>query len=106
MDSSNIAQVILVVVIVVLTIILVILGIQIFFILKESKETLRKVNKILDGASGIVGSAGLISNPLVKVVLGSAVALLAGRKRVKEAKEKKIVLKEKKPSRRFFFKRS
>lgn len=106
MDNSNIAQLILVGVIVILTITLVILGVQIFFILKESKETLKKVNKILDGASGVVGSAGLISNPFVKVLLGSAVAFLAGRKKVKEVKEKRVVLKEKKSPRRFFFKRS
>lgn len=109
MDAGNTAQIILVGVIVVLTVVLVILGIQIFFILKESKQTLQKVNKILDGASGVVGSAGLISNPMVKVLLGTAVAFLTRRKRVKEKieiKEKRIVIKEKKPRKRFFFRRA
>lgn len=106
MDTNNLAQLILTGVIVILTITLVVLGIQIFLILKESKETLNKVNKILDGASGVIGSAGLISNPVVKVLLGSAVAFLSKKEKVKEIKE----LKEKKePSkklqRRFFFRR-
>lgn len=108
MDTTSISQIILVAVIVLLTFVLVILGFQIFLILKESKETLRKVNKILDGASGVMGSAGLISNPLVKVVLGTAVALLAGKKKNKdkmETKEKRIVIKEAKPKKRFFFRR-
>lgn len=108
MDTGNTAQIILVGVIVVLTVVLVILGIQIFFILKESKQTLQKVNKILDGASGVVGSAGLISNPMVKVLLGTAVAFLTGRKRVKEkieTREKRILIKQK-PQRRFFFRKA
>lgn len=102
--ETSIAQIILVGVIVVLTIVLVVLGIQIFLILKESKETLKKVNKVLDGASGVVGSANLLSNPLLKVLLGTAVAFFSGRKKLKEIKEKKTESKEKKV-RRFFFKR-
>lgn len=110
MDTSNLAQLIITGVIVALTIILVVLGIQIFLVLKESKETLKKINKILDGATGIIGSAGLISNPLVKVLLGTAVAFLSRKEKVKEVKEirekKDSSPKEKKPERRFFFRRS
>lgn len=92
----------------ILTVVLVILGVQIFLILKESKETLRKLNKILDGASGVIGSAGIISNPLVKVLLGAAVAFLSKKEKIKEIKESREsqTSKEKKPRKRFFFRRS
>ncbi len=106
MDSNSLAQIILTTVIAILTITLVVLGIQIFLILKESKETLKKVNKILDGASGVIGSAGLISNPLIKVLLGAAVAFLSKKEKVKEIrefKEKKQSSRKEKPRRRFFF---
>lgn len=107
MDTSSLAQLILTGVIVILTVTLVVLGIQIFLILKESKETLKRINKILDGASGVIGSAGLISNPLVKVLLGSAVAFFAKKEKVKEIREKKSSSpREKKVVRRFFFRRS
>lgn len=106
--SADIPQLILVGVIVILTLVLIILGVQIYFILKESNETLKKVNKILDGASGIAGSAGLISNPIVKVVLGTALAFLTGRKKVKEIKEvreKRAYTPREKKTKRFFFRR-
>lgn len=104
--NSDLPQLILIGVIVILSIVLVVLGIQIFFILKESNKALKRVNRILDGASGIVGSAGLISNPLVKVLLGTAVAFLSGRKKIKEVREKRASLPKEKKPRRFFFKRS
>jgi hypothetical protein len=43
-------QIILLVVIVILTVLLVVLGIQIFLILREFMQTVKKTNKILDNA--------------------------------------------------------
>lgn len=97
--SADLPQYILVGVIVILTIVLVVLGVQIFFILKESRETVQKVNKILDGASGIVGSSALFKNPVVKILAGTALAFFAGQKKLKEKVQKP---KEEKESRRFF----
>lgn len=101
-------QLILIGVIVVLTVVLVVLGVQIFLILRQSQQTLKKVNKILDGAQGIVGNAAIFNNPLVKVLAGTALAFLAGKKKIekiKEVKEKESIQKNQKPSRRFFFRR-
>lgn len=100
--SSDLPQIILIGVIVILTVILVVLGIQIFFILKESKETLNKVNKILDGAQGIVGGASFLKNPWVKVILGTALTFFAGQKKIKELKEKQKTQVKVGKVRRFF----
>lgn len=107
--SADLPQLILIVVIIVLTVVLVVLGIQIFFILKESKETLQKVNKILDGASGIVGSSALFKNPIVKVLAGTALAFFTGQKKIKEVKEIKVKVgsqQDKPKTVRRFFRRS
>lgn len=98
--SSDISQFILVGVIVVLTVILVVLGVQIFFILRQSQKTLQKLNKILDGASGIVGNAALFNNPMIKVIIGTALAFLAGKK--KTSTDRKLKVQEQKGNRRFF----
>lgn len=47
------AQILLTVVVVVLTIILVAIGIQVYFILKEVRQSVRKMNNILDDAGEI-----------------------------------------------------
>lgn len=44
----NVIQIVLLSVIVLLSIILVILGVQVFFILKDFRQTVKKTNKILD----------------------------------------------------------
>ena len=46
-------QLVLLVVIVVLSLLLVILGIQVFLILKELRNTIKKTNKVLDTADSI-----------------------------------------------------
>ena len=57
------AQGVLLFVLVILTSLLLILGIQVFFILKELRRTVSKVNKVLDDTSTITGSvSGPISN--------------------------------------------
>lgn len=105
--SADLPQIILVIVIVVLTILLVVLGIQILLILRESSKTIKKVNKILDGASGIVGNSAIFNNPLVKVLAGTALAFLAGKKKIKDMEKKEkverlTIQKPKTQSRRFF----
>lgn len=85
--DTDVQQLILIGVIVVLAITLVVLGVQIFFLLKQSSETIKKVNKILDGASGIVGNAALFQNPLVKLLIGTALAFFSGQKKIKVVKE-------------------
>lgn len=103
--NADLPQIILITVIVVLTVILVILGIQIFLILRQSQQTLKKVNKILDGASGVVGNTALFNNPLVKVLAGTALAFFAGKKRVEkvqEIKAKESDSAKPKETRRFF----
>lgn len=91
------AQTALLLVIITLSILLLVLGFQTFFILKESKETLRKINKILDSAS-------FLSNPLLKLLLGTALTFFVGQKKLKEEKQKPQQIKEGKVRR--FFKRS
>lgn len=46
-------QLILLLVILTLTVLLVILGVQVFYILRDLRQTVRKTNKILDNAEGI-----------------------------------------------------
>lgn len=108
--SADLPQIILIVVIVVLTILLVILGVQILLILRESSKTIKKVNKILDGASAVVGNTAIFNNPLVKIFAGTALAFLAGKKKIKdmEKKEKveRLTIQKPKGQTRRFFRRS
>lgn len=46
-------QLLLIVVVAVLTILLAIIGVQVFFILREVRESIRKFNKIIDDAGTI-----------------------------------------------------
>lgn len=59
MDST---QILLYGVVTILTVLLVALGIQVFFILKEARRTLEKINKVLDDANLISGS---VAKPIV-----------------------------------------
>lgn len=57
------AQTALVLVIVVLSILLVVLGIQVFFILRELRHTVFKLNKVLDNTNSITENvAGPVSS--------------------------------------------
>lgn len=58
-------QILLFAVVTILTILLSVVGIQVFFILRDTKKTLDKVNKILD-------DAGLVSGSVAKPILGFA----------------------------------
>ncbi len=66
------AQVALFLVIIALTILLLVLGIQVFFILKDLRQTIAKTNKVLD-------EAGLITES-VSAPLSSISALAMGLK--------------------------
>ena len=55
------AQTALFLVVIILTILLVVLGVQVFFILRELRKTLEKVNLVLDDAAMITES---VSKPL------------------------------------------
>jgi ABC-type sulfate transport system permease component len=58
------AQILLLVVVIVLTFLLLILGIQVFFILKEFKDTIAKLNKVLDDA-GVISES--VSTPIASL---------------------------------------
>ncbi len=57
------AQILLIIVVSVLTSVLTACGIQVFYILKEIRESMKKTNKILD-------DAGLISSSVAKPISG------------------------------------
>ncbi len=63
-------QLVLLIVIVVLTILLLVLGIQVFFILKELRKTIFKMNKVLDDASTITESVSEPISSLSTIVSG------------------------------------
>lgn len=112
----EITQILLVLTVLVLTTILSIVGVEVFLILKEFRETVRKMNKILD-------DAGIISESIAKPVSGLS-DLASGLRSLaefiksfigeKKTEEKKIEKKEEKkeelassnslenPGRRFF----
>lgn len=54
-------QILLIAVVIVLTLLLTVIGIQVFFILREIRETIRKFNKIVD-------DAGTISESIAKPI--------------------------------------
>jgi hypothetical protein len=51
-------QLIIIIVTVAITALLIILGIQVFYILKEMRVSLKKVNKMLDDAGRVTGTVG------------------------------------------------
>lgn len=57
------AQILLTIVVLVLTTLLTIVGVEVFLILREFRESIRKINKILD-------DAGLISESVAKPISG------------------------------------
>ncbi len=52
----DITQTLLIVVITVLTILLAVIGVQVFFILKEMRNTMHKTNKILDDTGAMTSN--------------------------------------------------
>lgn len=72
-------QLILLLVIIVLTILLVVLGIQVFYILRDLRQTVKKTNKILENANniteGIEGPISAISSLLIGTKGGSVLSI-------------------------------
>ncbi len=79
------AQTALFLVIIVLTILLLVLGIQVFFILRELRKTIDKLNKVLDDTGVITESvSGPISNLSTLVTglkTGAAIAKIVQKKK-------------------------
>ena len=75
----NTTQILLIVVVTTMTILLVVLGIQVYYILKETKKSLEKVNEILDNtvlvSSSIAKPVSAFSNSLSNL---SGLTSLAG----------------------------
>lgn len=84
-NMVDVAQLVLLFVIVVLAILLVALGIQIFFILKEFRQTVAKANKVLDDTGMITesvsGPISNISNLAAGLKTGLSIAKFFGRKK-------------------------
>lgn len=86
-------QILLIIIISILTIVLTVIGIQVFYIFKEARQSIQKVNKILDDAGAVSES---IAKPIISLSnsLGSFSGLtglfswLINRKR-KSQEEKK-----------------
>lgn len=81
-------QAVLLIVVVLLALIMIVLGVQVFFILREIRATLRRMNKLLDNAEEFTES---LANPisLISGVLASTKSLgpllkLFSRKKDKE----------------------
>ena len=90
------AQTALFLVIIVLTILLLALGIQVFFILRELRQTINKANKVLDD-TGIItesvsGPISNLSNMASGLKMGSIIASLLSRKK----QEKRLVMEHNK----------
>ena len=63
-------QMVLLLVILVLTILLVILGVQVFYILRELRDTVSKTNKILDTAESITENIDKPLSALSSLAIG------------------------------------
>ncbi len=79
------AQVLLVGVIVVLTFLLLMLGLQVFYILRELRQTVSKANKILDDAGliteSVSGPIANLSNLTTGVKVGAMIASFLKKKK-------------------------
>ncbi len=81
------AQTVLLLVVVVLTVLLLVLGIQVFFILRELRQTVAKANKVLDDTGliteSVSGPISSLSSVVTGVKAGATVArFLKGKKKL------------------------
>lgn len=91
-------QMVLLIVILVLTGLLVVLGIQVFYILRELRETVKKTNKVLDHADSITENIDVPLEALSSLVVGAKASSLLtiaklvgsflGRKRDDEGRDR------------------
>ena len=88
---TDTAQIVLLLVISVLTLLLVALGIQVFFILRELKQTVTKANKVLDDTGMITqsvsGPISSLSTIVSGVKVGATLAQLLKKKKKCQKKE-------------------
>ena len=90
-------QLVLLIVIVVLTGLLVILGIQVFYIFKELRTTLKKTNRVLDNADSITSNIEGPLSTLSSLAIGAkATSLITVAKFVKNVLSKEKESDEKK----------
>ena len=84
------AQIIILIVIGILTILLLVLGTQVYFVLKELRQTLTKTNKILDTATelteNIANPINAFSSVLTGVKMGNVIAGIFKKIQSKEEK--------------------
>jgi uncharacterized protein YoxC len=64
------AQILLFIVILILTILLLVLGIQVFFILRDVRQTIAKANKVLDDTGQITESVSAPLTNISQLVMG------------------------------------
>ncbi len=77
-------QMVLLLVILVLTILLIVLGVQVYYILREVRDTITKTNKVLDNANSITENIDAPLSALSSLALGAkASSLLTAAKFVK-----------------------
>jgi len=77
-------QMVLLLVILVLTILLVVLGVQVYFILRELRETIVKTNRVLDNANSITENIDAPLSALSSLALGAkATSLITVAKFIK-----------------------
>lgn len=77
-------QMVLLLVILVLTVLLVVLGVQVYYILRELRETIHKTNKVLDNAESITENIDAPLSALSSLALGTkATSLLTVAKFVR-----------------------
>ena len=85
------AQTALFIVIIVLTILLLVLGIQVFFILRELRQTINKANKVLDDTGVITesvsGPISSLSSMATGIKAGSVIASFLNRKKSKKRRD-------------------
>ena len=85
-------QAVLLFVIVLLTILFVVLGIQVFYILRDFRQTIRKTNVILDDVEGITSGirepinalSGLLNSASTMSTIGTVAKVISLFKRRKE----------------------
>lgn len=84
-------EAVLLFVLVVLAVLLLVLGIQVFFILRELRQTVVKANKVLDDTGSITGSVSAPLSKLSSIALGvktgASIAALLTRKKKSTKKE-------------------
>jgi len=68
----DLAQAVLVMVVTTITVLLVVIGIQVYNILKELQETIKKANKILDDAGTVSESIAKPISSLADVLTGAS----------------------------------